>query len=281
VGVKVGKYELGGPDGFFLIAGPCVIEDADSTLEIAERLAGIAAGVGLPIIFKASCLKANRTSIDSYTGPGMERGLEILEKVRREIGIPVTSDVHCRNDVRAASQVLDLIQVPAFLSRQTELILSVAREGRALNIKKGQFMSAQEVRLAALKAASTGNRNVMLTERGTFFGYGDLVVDMRNIAGMKESGFPVVYDATHSVQKPAGLGKSSGGDPAMIFPLMRAAVAAGVDGVFFETHPEPAAAPCDGPSMLPLEEAGRFIGQAVRVREAVNECRKKEEAERP
>lgn len=273
MGIKVGKHELGGPGGFFLIAGPCVIEDAALTLEIAEKLAEISAGFGIPLIFKASCIKANRSSVDSFTGPGMDEGLEILAKVRREIGIPVTSDVHCRNDVGAASQVLDMLQVPAFLSRQTELILSVAREGKALNIKKGQFMSPGEAKLAALKAASTGNRNVMLTERGTFFGYGDLVVDMRGLVGMKESGFPVVYDATHSVQKPAGLGKSSGGDRAMIFPLMRSAVAAGVDGVFFETHPEPETALCDGPSMLPLEEAGSFISQALRIREVMDENR--------
>jgi 2-dehydro-3-deoxyphosphooctonate aldolase (KDO 8-P synthase) len=276
VGIKVGRFDLGGPDGFFIIAGPCVIEDADSTLEIAESLAGIARKAGLPVIFKASCLKANRSSVDSFTGPGMDSGLRILEKVKSEIGIPVTSDIHCRNDVPAAGQVLDLIQVPAFLSRQTELIQIVAREGRALNIKKGQFMSAKEIQLAALKAVSMGNRNVMLTERGTFFGYGDLVVDMRNLVNMAESGFPVVFDATHSVQKPAGLGKSSGGDPAMIFPLMRAAVAVGVDGVFFETHPEPAAAPCDGPSMLPLEHARRFVGEAIRIREVLHESRKEE-----
>ncbi|MFQ6103127.1 MAG: 3-deoxy-8-phosphooctulonate synthase [Candidatus Glassbacteria bacterium] len=280
MGIKVGRFELGGFDGFFLIAGPCVIEETARTMEIAERLAALGLKFGVPIIFKASFTKANRSSVGSYTGPGIDEGLEVLAKVKREFDIPVTSDVHCRNDVDAASQVLDLIQVPAFLSRQTELIRCAARTGKPLNIKKGQFMSSRQVRLAALKACSEGNRNVILTERGTFFGYGDLVVDMRNLVLMREGGFPVVYDATHSIQRPTGLGEVSGGDRDMITPLMRAAVAAGVDGIFFETHPEPEEALSDGPSMLPLDEARSFIEQALRIREASLACWRSEEAKK-
>ena len=280
VEIKVGGHELGGLDGFFLIAGPCVIEGVSRTLEIAEGLTALRRKYGVPVIFKASYKKANRTSVESYIGPGIDEGLKVLERVKREFDIPVTSDVHCRNEVDAASQVLDLIQIPAFLSRQTELIQCAAGTGKALNIKKGQFMSPHQVRLAAEKACSAGNRNVMLTERGTFFGYGDLVVDMRSLILMRESGFPVVYDATHSIQRPAGLEGSSGGDRHMIAPLMRSAVAAGVDGIFFETHPEPETALCDGPAMLPLEEAESLIEQALCIREASLACCGDEEAKR-
>ncbi len=271
MGITVGRYELGGPDGFFLIAGPCVIEDASLTKRIAEKLTRLGSEFGVPIIFKASYKKANRSSVDAYTGPGLKNGLRILQEVGREFDLPVTSDVHCTNDIEAACEVLDLIQVPAFLSRQTELILNVAATGKPLNIKKGQFMSPREMFLAAEKASSTGNRNILLTERGTFFGYGDLVVDMRGLIEMKGTGFPVVYDATHSIQKPAGLGRSSGGNRSLIAPLMRSAVAAGVDGVFFETHPDPDQALCDGPSMLPLDSARDLISQALRIREMCRE----------
>jgi 2-dehydro-3-deoxyphosphooctonate aldolase (KDO 8-P synthase) len=266
--MKVGRHELGGPSGIFFIAGPCVIEDLSMTMRIAEALSLLAEKHRVALIFKASYRKANRTSIDSYTGPGLEEGLSVLERVRRETGLPVTSDIHCRSEIGAAREVLDLIQIPAFLSRQTELITGAAAAGKPLNIKKGQFMSPREAVLAGEKAKRAGASGVMLTERGTFFGYGDLVVDMRSMVEMRSSGFPVVFDATHSVQKPAGLGKSSGGDRRFVFPLARCAAALGVDGIFFETHPEPARALSDGPVMLPLAEAAGLIEDALRIHEA-------------
>jgi 2-dehydro-3-deoxyphosphooctonate aldolase (KDO 8-P synthase) len=277
--MKVGRYELGEARGPFFIAGPCVIEDTSATLRIAEMLSSFAGKLGAALIFKSSYRKANRTSIDSFTGPGLEEGLAVLERVRRDTGLPVTSDVHCRNEVRAAAEVLDLIQIPAFLSRQTELITAAAGTGKPLNIKKGQFMSPREAVLAAGKARSTGAGGVMLTERGTFFGYGDLVVDMRSMVDMRSAGFPVVFDATHSVQRPAGLGTSSGGDRRFIFPLMRCAAVLGADGIFFETHPDPERALSDGPVMLPLSDAARFMEEAIRISEAACE-RASREAER-
>lgn len=273
MGVRVGNLELPGETLFF-IAGPCVMENESVTLRAAEHLADLARRHSLNLIFKSSYTKANRSSVDSYTGPGIDEGLALLEKVRAECGLPVTSDVHCRTEIDAAAGVLDMLQIPAFLSRQTELITGAAATGKAINIKKGQFMSPGQMKLALEKASSTGNRNLLLTERGTFFGYGDLVVDFRGIREMRMFGYPVVYDATHSVQKPAGLGESSGGTRSMALPLMRAAVAAGVDGVFFETHPDPANALCDGPVQIPLEEAGAFIEQALSVDETVRRYRR-------
>lgn len=266
--MRVGRHEVGEGSGLFFIAGPCVIEDLPTTMHVAEVLARIAERFRMPLIFKASYRKANRSAIDSFTGPGPQEGLAVLERVRRETGLSVTSDVHCRSEIPAAGEILDLIQIPAFLSRQTELIAAAAGAGKPLNIKKGQFMSPREALLAGEKARRAGAADVILTERGTFFGYGDLVVDMRAMVEMKSAGYPVVFDATHSVQRPAGLGRSTGGDRRYIVPLMRCAVAVGADGVFFETHPDPERALSDGPVMLPLSLAEKLVEDALSMHEA-------------
>lgn len=243
----------------FLITGPCVIESETITLEIAEEVARIKEKAGLPVIFKASFDKANRSSIDSYRGPGFEEGLRILEKVRERTGLPVTSDIHEPEQADSAGQALDLVQIPAFLCRQTNLLVAAAKTGKAINIKKGQFMAPWEMGNAVEKARSAGAETVILTERGSSFGYNNLVVDMRSIPHMKETGCPVVFDATHSVQKPGGLGKTSGGDREMVPTLAKAAVAAGCDGLFFETHTEPEKALSDGPNMLSTNELNSLI----------------------
>lgn len=239
---------------FFLIAGPCVIETEDLTLKIAGYLKETSDAMNIPVIFKTSYDKANRSSRDSYRGPGLEKGLEIIERVKRETGLPVLSDVHCRQDIDTAAEVLDVIQIPAFLCRQTDLILAVAETGRPINIKKGQFLSPWEVETAIQKAASTGNRNISITERGTSFGYNNLVVDIRSIAIIKTFGVPVIFDATHSVQLPGGGGTCSGGQREFIGVLSKAAVAAGANGVFMEVHPDPDSALCDGPNSLHLNQ---------------------------
>lgn len=238
----------------FLILGPCVIESEELTLQVARQIAAISRSTEIPVIFKASFDKANRTSIDSYRGPGLERGLQILAKVKRETGLPVISDIHTPDQAEPASAVLDVIQIPAFLSRQTDLLLAAGRTGRIINIKKGQFQSPEDVEHAVNKVLSTGNDKIMLTERGASFGYQDLVADMRSVVRMKRFGFPVVFDATHSAQFPGREKGRSGGDRTLVPPLARAAVAAGADGVFMETHPDPDNALCDGPNSLPLSE---------------------------
>jgi len=257
--IEIGSLtiEAGGP--FFLIAGPCVIENENTTLEVAGFLREMREKLSIPIIFKTSYDKANRTSLDSFRGPGMDKGLEIIQKVKETTGLPVLSDVHRIGEARKAAEVLDVIQIPAFLCRQTDLILSVARLGLPINIKKGQFISPREIGPTIGKVTSTGNRNIIITERGTFFGYNNLVVDMRSIAIMKGFGFPVVFDATHSVQLPGGDGTSSGGQREFVSHLAKAAVAAGADGVFMEIHPDPDSALCDGPNSLPLHEVESLL----------------------
>ncbi|MBL7225503.1 MAG: 3-deoxy-8-phosphooctulonate synthase [Desulfobacteraceae bacterium] len=252
--IEIGSLtiETGGP--FFLIAGPCVIEDENTTLEVAGFLREMSEKLSIPIIFKTSYDKANRTSLESFRGLGMDKGLEIIQKVKETTGLPVLSDVHQIGEVEKAAEVLDVIQIPAFLCRQTDLILAVARLGLPINIKKGQFISPREIGPTIEKVTSTGNRSIIITERGTFFGYNNLVVDMRSIAIMKGFGFPVVFDATHSVQLPGGDGTSSGGQREFVSHLSKAAVAAGADGVFMEIHPDPDSALCDGPNSLPLHE---------------------------
>lgn len=252
--IKIGTVEVcsGGP--FFLVAGPCVVENETITLEIAHFLKQIGDDLDIPIIFKASYDKANRTSLSSFRGPGIDEGLRILKKVRDETGLPVVSDVHQDIEVAKAAKVLDLIQIPAFLCRQTDLLLAAARTGLPINIKKGQFLSPWDMEHAIIKLSSVGNRKILLTERGTFFGYNNLVVDIRSIAIMKGFGFPVVFDATHSVQIPGGKGSSSGGQREFVGCLSRAAVAAGADAVFMEVHPDPDVALCDGANSLPLRE---------------------------
>ena len=239
---------------FFIIAGPCVIESEDITLRVAAFLKETSEKLDIPVIFKTSYDKANRTSVNSYRGPGLEKGLEIIGKVREETGLPVLSDIHGCEEVERAAEILDVLQIPAFLSRQTDLLVKAGQSGLPVNIKKGQFVSPVDFKQAVNKVLSTGNRNIMLTERGTFFGYNNLVVDFRGIPIMKNFGFPVIFDATHSVQLPGGDGTSSGGQREYAAYLARAAVAAGANGVFMEVHPDPDSALCDGPNSLPLDQ---------------------------
>jgi len=250
---KIDDLEIS-DERFFLIAGPCVIEDLGLTREIATEAKKITSELGIPFIFKASFDKANRSAIGSARGPGLEKGLPILAGIKEDLGIPVLSDIHEPWQAEAAAKVLSVIQIPAFLSRQTDLLLAAARTGLPLNIKKSQMMGPADIVLAVKKVAEAGSRRVMLTERGTFFGYNNLVVDFRSIPLMKESGCPVVMDATHSVQRPSGAGDVSGGDPQFI-PLMAAAgIAAGANGIFLEIHPYPPKALSDGKNSLPLKD---------------------------
>jgi 2-dehydro-3-deoxyphosphooctonate aldolase (KDO 8-P synthase) len=266
---RVRDVEMGGEARLFVIAGPCVIEDERTPIETAFRLKEIGERLQIPLIFKSSYDKANRTSFSSYRGPGMDKGLEILKLIRSETGLPVLSDVHSVQEAQKAASVLDIIQIPAFLCRQTDLVIAAARTGATVNLKKGQFLSPWEMKQAAEKAASTGNRRLILTERGFSFGYNNLVVDMRAIAIMKGFGYPVVFDATHSVQLPGGAGTSSGGQREFVEVLARAAVAAGADGIFLEVHPDPDRALCDGPNSLPLDSLEELLLSLRRIREAV------------
>jgi 2-dehydro-3-deoxyphosphooctonate aldolase (KDO 8-P synthase) len=252
-----------------VIAGPCVIESEELTLRIAAQLRELTNGMRINLVFKASFDKANRTSLDSYRGPGIDEGLRVLETVKRKTGLPVTTDVHESQQAAAVGQVCDLLQIPAFLARQTDLLVAAARTGRAVNVKKGQFLAPWDMRHVVGKLEAAGCRNVLLCERGTFFGYGRLVNDMRSIPQMQALGAPVIFDATHSVQEPGGLGKTTGGNRAMVEPLARGAVALGVDGLFFETHPEPDKSPSDGPNMVPLAEVGGMLERMVRIRQLV------------
>jgi 2-dehydro-3-deoxyphosphooctonate aldolase (KDO 8-P synthase) len=253
-----------------VIAGPCVIESRELTLSIGEQLAAIASRLPVQVVFKASFDKANRTSLEAYRGPGMARGLEILGEVRRVTGLPVTTDIHETYQAGPAGEVVDLIQIPAFLARQTDLLVAAARTGRAVHVKKGQFMAPWDMKHVVKKLVASGCANVLLGERGTFFGYGRLVNDLRSIVEMRSLGVPVVFDATHSVQEPGGLGAATGGNRAMVEPLARAATAVGVDALFFETHPEPDKSPSDGPNMVPLDRFERVLERMVSIRETVN-----------
>ncbi|MCB2226607.1 MAG: 3-deoxy-8-phosphooctulonate synthase [Desulfarculaceae bacterium] len=250
-----------GRQEFFVIAGPCVIEDESVTLTVARHLAQLSAELDLPLIFKASFDKANRTSVTSFRGPGMATGLEVLAKVKDQTGLPVISDIHHAAQAAPAAQVLDVLQIPAFLCRQTDLLVAAGETMKPVNVKKGQFMAPHDVGPILDKVRSTGNQTVWLTERGASFGYNNLVVDMRSIAIMRARGVPVVFDATHSVQLPGGLGTASGGDREHAPVLARAAVAAGADAVFLEVHPDPDQARCDGPNSLPLYEVGALLKQ--------------------
>jgi 2-dehydro-3-deoxyphosphooctonate aldolase (KDO 8-P synthase) len=257
--VKVGNLMVGGNGPLFLIAGPCVIENKEIILKVARFLKGLAQRVQIPIIFKSSYDKANRTSIDSFRGPGLNKGLEILKEVKADVGLPVLSDIHGVSEIEKAAEVLDIIQIPAFLSRQTDLIIEAGRTNLPLNIKKGQFLSPWDMEQVVLKAISRGNNRVLLTERGTSFGYNNLIVDMRSIFVMKNFGYPVVFDATHGVQLPGGRGKSSDGQREFVAPLARAAIAAGADGIFLEIHPDPYSALSDGPNTLPFEQVESLL----------------------
>ncbi len=252
-----------------LIAGPCLVEDLASTREMALRTAQVASEVGIPYIFKASYDKANRTSLTSPRGPGWRAGLDILAQIKVDTDLPMLSDVHEVAQVGPAAEVLDVLQIPAFLSRQTDLLLAAGRTGKPVNIKKGQFLSPTDIQHSISKVLSTGNRQVMVTERGTTFGYNNLVVDMRGLPIMRGLGFPVVFDGTHSVQLPGGAGGASGGQRNLVAPLVRAAVAAGVDAIFLEVHPSPDEAPCDGPNMLPLGELAPLLRSAMHIFETI------------
>lgn len=252
--VWIGDIPIGGQHPFVLIAGPCVIEDEDRTGRMAEQLQSIAAGLQIPLIFKSSYDKANRSHIHSYRGPGIRRGLQILDRIRRDLRIPVVSDVHSPEEAREASSVLDVLQIPALLCRQTDLLLAAALTGKPINIKKGQFMAPWDMKNVTEKIETTGNQSILLTERGTSFGYNNLVVDFRSLPLMADLGYPVIFDATHSVQLPGGLGSSSGGQRQFVPALARAGVAVGLDGLFLEVHQDPEQAPCDGPNMVRLED---------------------------
>ena len=257
--VSVGPLRIGGGNPLALLAGPCAIQDETHALKTAETLVSIAADAGVPFVYKSSYDKANRSSVRSYRGPGLREGLRILRRVRESFGCPVLSDVHEPGDVPAAAEVLDLLQIPAFLCRQTDLVLACAKSGRTVNVKKGQFVAPWDMQNVVEKLRSGGCEDVLLTERGASFGYNNLVVDFRGLRVMQGLGVPVVFDATHSVQLPGGQGTSSGGERQYVEPLARAAVAFGVDAVFMEVHEDPDHAPSDGPTMLPLARLPRLL----------------------
>jgi 2-dehydro-3-deoxyphosphooctonate aldolase (KDO 8-P synthase) len=266
---RVGPYRCGRGQPLLLIAGPCVIENLDLTLSIAHRLHEIASRLPIQLVFKASFDKANRTSASAFRGQGLERGLDVLSRVKSDTGLPVTTDIHESEQAAPAAEVCDLLQIPAFLCRQTDLLVAAAKTGRAVNVKKGQFVAPWDMKHVVSKMETAGCPNVLLCERGTFFGYGRLVNDMRAIPEMRSLGVPVVFDATHSVQEPGGLGGATGGNRAMVEPLARAATAIGIDGLFFETHPEPDKSPSDGPNIVPLSEFEPLIQRIIKIREIV------------
>nr|NJM03181.1 3-deoxy-8-phosphooctulonate synthase [Desulfobacula sp.] len=254
---------------FFLIAGPCVIESYDTTFLIAQALKTLSGRLGIPFIFKASFDKANRTSIQSYRGPGFDKGLDILDKIKKQLEIPVISDIHLPDQAERAAQILDVIQIPAFLCRQTDLILAACRTGRPVNIKKGQFLAPHDCRNILNKAKQTGNPHISITERGSSFGYNNLVVDFRSIPILRQMGAPVIFDATHSVQLPGGAAEASSGERQYVPVLAKAAIAAGADGIFMETHPEPEKALCDGPNSFPLNDMEALLSILLSIKKAV------------
>lgn len=268
--IIIANSKLGGNNPLFIIAGPCVIESEDIVFHTAEKLKGICNKTGLPLLFKSSYDKANRTSLSSYRGPGLEKGLRILSDVRSRFGIPVISDIHSVEEVNPASEVLDVLQIPAFLCRQSDLILAASKTGKIVNVKKGQFLAPWDIKNIIDKFTSTGNHSLFITERGTSFGYNNLVVDFRGLPVMRSFGYPVIFDVTHSLQLPGGMGNSSGGQREFAEPLAKAAVSVGVDGLFMEVHPEPDKALCDGPNMIKLSE----VEALLRTCKAINELLK-------
>ncbi len=261
--------QVGSGQPLLLIAGPCVLESAELAKEVAETMLEICGRLGLSYIFKASFDKANRTSITSFRGPGIEHGLEILARIRSELNVPVVSDIHEPDQADIAAEVLDIIQIPAFLCRQTDLLTAVSQTGKPINLKKGQFVSPWDMQNAITKIRESGSSEIMLVERGACFGYNNLVVDMRSLPVMRSFNCPVIYDATHSVQLPGGAGGSSGGQREFIRPLTRAAVAVGIDGLFMEVHPDPDNALCDGPNSIALDSIESILEQVVRIRACV------------
>ena len=266
---SIGSLEVPGPKGLFLIAGPCLVESRQMAMEVAAELARVSKEAGVPVIFKGSYRKANRSSASSFTGIGDREALEILAEIRETYGMPVLTDVHETGEVELAARYVDVLQIPAFLCRQTDLLVAAASTGLAVNIKKGQFMAPGDMAYAAEKAASTGNRKIMLTERGTTFGYHNLVVDFRSLPIMGEAGWPVIFDATHSVQLPGAASGVSGGDRRFLLPLARAAVAIGVDGLFFEVHPDPSRAMSDAATQVPLEAFAPMVEELLQLQACV------------
>ena len=263
--IKIGKTRLSNNRPLTLIAGPCVIENEKFCFDCARELKSITQQADVPFIFKSSYDKANRSSLKSYRGPGIKRGLEILRKIKRDLSLPLLSDVHCREEVKSAAAILDIIQIPAFLSRQTDLLVAAAKTKKAVNIKKGQFLAPWDIKNIIEKVSSAGNHNIIITERGTSFGYNNLVSDMRGLAILGEYGYPVIFDASHSVQLPGGQGNSSGGERQFISTLARAAVAVGCAGLFLEVHPQPKKAPCDGPNMISFGELEKLLKQVKQI----------------
>ena len=267
--VNIKNISVGKGCPLVFIAGPCVIESYESCLELAEKLKIIFESQKVSFIFKASYDKANRTSVSSYRGPGVKEGMKILSDIKKQLDIPVLSDVHCKEDIPTVAGILDVIQIPAFLCRQTDLILSAGETGKPINIKKGQFLAPWDMKAVVEKIQSTGNEDILLTERGTCFGYNNLVSDMRSLVIMRELGYPVIYDATHSVQLPGGQGNASGGERNMVAPLARAAVATGCDGVFLEVHETPEKALSDASTMLPLKDLSVLLKQVLEIHKVV------------
>ena len=265
--VKIGGFEVGGGKPLVIIAGPCVIESRDSALRHAALIRQAADRVGMPLIYKSSYDKANRTSLSSFRGPGIEEGLRILAEVKREIGVPVLTDVHEKEQVDSVKQVADVLQIPAFLCRQTDFVVAVARSGSVVNVKKGQFLAPWDIRNIVEKIVSSGNERLLVTERGASFGYNNLVSDMRSLVVLRDFGYPVVFDGTHSLQLPGGLGHASGGERRYIPALARAAVAVGIDALFMEVHEDPDRALSDGPNSLPLKELEGLLKQVKRIDE--------------
>ena len=264
-----GPITIGPGAPLLLMAGPCVLESGELAWEIAREMKAITARLGISYVFKASFDKANRTSLNSFRGPGAEKGLRILGRLREEVGVPVVSDIHEPAQAEMAADYLDILQIPAFLCRQTDLLVAAARTGKVVNVKKGQFVSPWDMEYAVNKLRGAGSERILLTERGASFGYNNLVVDMRSLPVMRSFGYPVIYDATHSVQLPGGAGGSSGGQREFIPALSRAAMAVGIDGLFIEVHPDPSKALCDGPNSLPLAEVETLLKQLLAVRQAV------------
>lgn len=263
-------YQVGTGESLLLIGGPCALESEDLARRVAGTMSEICDKLNINYVFKASFDKANRTSLDSYRGPGLERGLAILEKIRKEMAVPVVSDIHDTSQVNDAAEVLDIIQIPAFLCRQTDLLTAAAKTGKPVNVKKGQFVSPWDMKNVVEKMRGVGGTKTMLVERGASFGYNNLVVDMRSLPVMRSTGCPVIFDATHSVQLPGGAGGFSSGQREFISPLTRAAMAVGIDGLFMEIHPDPDQALCDGPNSIPLDDVEVLLTQLIKVRNAVS-----------
>ena len=274
--VEVADVTVGGDSPFVLIAGPCVIENKSNTLELAEEIQAIAGSLDIPYIFKASYDKANRTSVNSYRGPGLEKGLEILMEVKERLALPILTDIHCQTEVESVAEVVDVLQIPAFLSRQTNLLIKVAETNKVVNIKKGQFLAPHDLIAVIEKVTSTGNKKILITERGTSFGYNNLVVDMRALPMIRETGYPLIFDATHAVQFPGGLGNASSGERDMISFLARGATAVGIDGLFLEVHFDPDNALCDGPNSLAVSTLKETLSQIKKLDDLVREMRLRE-----